>query len=60
MVREEALRLETLIYDTIERSKIKTGKELTEFAEDLHDIVEGAIYVYAMDEGIYEDYEPSY
>lgn len=55
-----SLNLEIFFSDLLYNLDIKTGEELSNAAEDLHDILENAIQDYADDNDLSDDYEPSY
>lgn len=55
---KEQLNFELYVNDLLDG--IKTGKELTDFAEELHDILENVMQDYADDNDLSDDYEPSY
>lgn len=60
MTRNEEMRFELSVIDMLEEKNIESGEELTKFSIRLHELIENACYDYAIDEDIYDDYEPSY
>jgi hypothetical protein len=60
MSLETKARFEILIAELLDNFKITTSEELTEVMEELHQCLENGAYDYAIDLGIYDDYEPSY
>lgn len=55
-----SLNLEIFFSDLLYELNIKTGEELSNAGEDLHDILENALQEYANDNNLSDDYEPSY
>ena len=55
-----SLNLEMFLNDLLDELDIKTGKELSEAGEDLHDILENALQDFAYDNNLSDDYESSY
>lgn len=55
-----SLNLEIFFSDLLYELNIKTGEELSNAGEDLHDILENALQEYADGNNLSDDYEPSY
>ena len=55
-----SLNLEIFFSDLLYELNIKTGEELSNAGEDLHDILENALQEYANDNNLSDNYEPSY
>ena len=55
-----SLNLEIFFSDLLYELNIKTGEELSNAGEDLHDILENALQEYANDNNLSDDYEPRY
>lgn len=55
----DSLDFELYVGSLIDNSNIKTDKELTEFARELHEILENVIQDYADDNDL-DDYDPYY
>lgn len=51
---------EMFVVDLLENIEVDSGEELTALSFLLHEAVENAMYDYALDNDIYDDYEPSY
>lgn len=56
----QLIDFELYIIDMLENNGIESGEELTAISFLLHEAVENAMYDYALDNDIYDDYEPSY
>ena len=57
---EQKPRFEISISDMLDNLNVRTGEELTEVMQELHEYLENGAYDYAVDLDIYDDYEPNY
>lgn len=60
MTREDWLDFEIYIGDLLERQEIKSGSDLQNISEELHEHIEYALSDYADDNNLSEDYTPMF